>query len=131
MIIYLCENLFCMRNLLGAICFFSFAFISCTPNNVTEDRNLKKYFDEQRADGCFGLYDNGQGSFTIYNLQRFKDSAYLPASTFDIVNSLVGIQTGRVNDSTTVIAWDGAARDVKECNQDLTMMQAFHLSCTR
>ena len=52
---------------------------SCSPNNVKTDDSLKKYFDEKQVTGTFGLYDNGTGQFTIYNLSRFKDSAFLPA----------------------------------------------------
>jgi beta-lactamase class D len=117
-----------MRNLRCVACLFSFVFIACSPNNVTQDNSLKKYFDEEKVDGCFGMFDNGQGNFTIYNLKRYRDSAYLPASTFKIVNSLIGIQTGRVLDTNAVIPWDGITRDIKEWNQDLTMMQAFHYS---
>src|SRR5215470_18144339 len=82
-------------------------FFSCSPNNVTQDNSLKKYFDENHVTGSFGLYENGQDHFVIYDLSRFKDSAYLPASTFKIVNSLVGIQTGIINNEKMVIPWDG------------------------
>ena len=106
----------------------SFIFIGCTPNNVIQDKSLQEFFEDEKADGCFGLFDNVKGTFTIYSLQRFKDSAYSPASTFKIVNSLIGIQTGRVKDSSAVIPWDGVTRQIKEWNSDLTMMQAFHVS---
>lgn len=107
---------------------------ACSPNNVTSDDSLKKYFDEQQVNGTFGLYDNGSGQFTIYNLSRFKDSAYLPASTFKIVNSLIGLETGRIRDENMVIPWDGVVRTfapgdtAKDWNQDLTMAQAFKVS---
>jgi beta-lactamase class D len=103
-------------------------FTSCSPNNVAQDDSLKKYFDEQHVIGCFGLFDNGTGDFAIYNLKRFRDTGFVPASTFKIVNSLIGIQTGRVQDSSTVIPWDGIKRPVAEWNQDLTMKQAFYYS---
>lgn len=118
-----------MRNLLCALLALAVFLSACSPNNVTSDNSLKKYFDDAKLTGCFGMFDNGQGHFTIYNLKRYRDSAYLPASTFKIVNSLIGIQTGRVKDSSTIIPWDGITRPIKEWNQDLTMMQAFHVSC--
>ena len=62
-------------------------FNSCSPNNVTVDGSIKKYFDSNKVIGSFGMFDNGAGEFTIYNLSRFRDSVYLPASTFKIVNS--------------------------------------------
>ena len=78
------------------ISYFTFYSLlsSCSENNVTVDDALKKFFDDNHVTGTFALYDNGQGRFTVYNLSRYKDSPYLPASTFKIVNSLIGIQTG-------------------------------------
>lgn len=118
-----------MRYQFPLIFIFILGLASCTPNNVQEDNSLKKYFDAEKVTGTFGLFDNGQGNFKIYNLKRFRDTAFLPASTFKIVNSLIGIQTGRVKDSSTIIPWDGITRPIKEWNQDLTMIQAFHYSC--
>ena len=105
-----------------------FFFSSCALNNVSEDNSLKKYFDEAHVTGTFGLFDNGQGDFTIYNLKRFRDSSYTPASTFKIVNSLIGIQTGVIKDENMVIKWDGIKRSREEWNKDLTMAEAFKVS---
>ncbi len=101
---------------------------SCIPNNVTVDNSLERFFNDNHVVGTFGLYDNGKGNFIVYNLSRFKDSIYLPASTFKIVNSLVGLESGRIVDEKMVIKWDGIKRAREEWNQDLTMAQAFKLS---
>src|SRR4029079_1639204 len=53
---------------------------------------------------------------------------FLPASTFKIVNSLIGIETGKIVDEKMVIPWDSVQRWNKDWNQDLTMAQAFKLS---
>jgi len=84
----------------------SFLLTSCSQNNVTEDNSFKKYFDSAGVSGSFGLFDNGQGHFTIYDLPRFRDSVFLPAGTFDILQSLIGIQTGVVKDDSALIAID-------------------------
>jgi beta-lactamase class D len=101
---------------------------SCTPDNVKKDNSLKKYFDENKVDGCFALMNNATGKFTVYNLSRYRDSAYLPASTFKIVNSLIGLQTGRIVNDSMVIKWDGVKRWNEDWNKDLTMYDAFRLS---
>ena len=101
---------------------------SCSSNNITTDDSLKKYFDQYHVTGTFGLFNNGQGQFTIYNLKRFTDSAYLPASTFKIVNSLIGLQTGVINNEKMVIPWDRIERSNKAWNKDLTMEEAFKVS---
>lgn len=117
-----------MRKLLILITGVIIFFTACTPNSVTEDKSLKVFFDSAGVTGSFGMFDNAQATYTIYDLPRFRDSAYLPASTFKIVNSLIGLQTGRVRDSSTVIPWDGITRAIPEWNQNLSMNQAFHYS---
>jgi beta-lactamase class D len=105
-----------------------YVLAACNSNNVTIDNSLKKFFDDNHVKGTFGLFNNGSGQFTIYDLQRFRDSAYLPASTFKIVNSLIGLETGRIRDEKMVINWDGIKRNVPEWNKDLTMEEAFKVS---
>ena len=100
-------------------------FGACSPNNVTKEDSLKSFFDSSKVDGCFALYDNGTGQFTVYNLSRYKDSAYLPASTFKIVNSLIGIETGRIVNEKMIIKWDGIVR--KHDNGDTNRIDTFWL----
>lgn len=104
------------------------SFLGCTPNNVTIDNSLGKYFKENNVEGCFAMFNNGNGKFTVYNLNRYKDSAYLPASTFKIVNSLIGLQTGIISDPRMIIKWDSVVRPVADWNKDLTMREAFRIS---
>jgi len=104
------------------------ALVSCTGNNIHEDDTLKKYFDSSAVTGCFGLFDNAKGKFTIYNLKRYRDSLFTPASTFKIVNSLIGLQTGIISDEHMIIKWDGIKRSREEWNKDLTMEEAFKVS---
>lgn len=110
------------------IALVSLSLFSCAPNNVTVDNSLGKYFKEAGTDGCFGLMDNATGEFTVYNLARYRDSAFLPASTFKIVNALIGLQTGVISSDSMVIPWDGVKRSVPEWNKDLTMYDAFRVS---
>ena len=101
---------------------------SCSPDNVDEDDSLGKYFNENDVRGCFGLYNNATNQFTFYNKKRFTDSSYLPASTFKIVNSLIGLQTGVITGDSMVIKWDSVQRPVADWNKDLTMYEAFRVS---
>ncbi len=107
---------------------------ACNTNNITQDNSLKKYFDAEKVEGCFGFFDNGQGQFTIYNMPRYRDSAYLPASTFKIFNSLVALSTGRIFSDTVVVPWDGIVRrgpggdTMSQWNKDMNMREAFAVS---
>ncbi|MES2645669.1 MAG: penicillin-binding transpeptidase domain-containing protein [Bacteroidota bacterium] len=106
----------------------------CKSNNVTVENSFKKYFDDNNVAGCFGLWDNAQNQFTIYNLQRFRDSAYLPASTFKIFNSLAALSTGRIFSDTVIVPWDRVVRmgpggdTMASWNKDMNMREAFQVS---
>jgi beta-lactamase class D len=107
---------------------------ACRNNNTKIDNSFKKYFDDNKVDGCFALWDNALNEFTVYNMVRFRDSAYLPASTFKIFNSLVALSTGRVFSDTVVVPWDGVVRmgpggdTMKAWNKDMNMREAFAVS---
>ncbi len=114
----------------AGLAFFVF-IVGCSPNNVKVDRDLKVYFDSNHVTGSFGMLNNGLGEFTVYNLSRFKDSAFSPASSFNIVSSLVGIETGRITNENMPVQWDGRARLLPNgdtafaWNKELTMHQAL------
>ncbi|GAC1417251.1 MAG: OXA-48 family carbapenem-hydrolyzing class D beta-lactamase OXA-54 [Flavisolibacter sp.] len=111
--------------LLVATCSF---LVTCSPNNVEIDNSLGNYFKQNQVEGCFALLNNNSGDFTIFNLNRYKDSAFLPASTFKIVNALIGLQTGVISSDTMLIKWDGIVRSIPEWNKDLRMQEAFRIS---
>ncbi len=101
---------------------------SCSPNNIEEDQSLEKYFTVNGVTGCFGLYNNSTNRFTLYNQKRFADTSFLPASTFKIVNSLIGLQTGVITNDSMIIKWDSVKRSVDAWNKDLSMYEAFRAS---
>jgi beta-lactamase class D len=121
-----------MRKLLAALIPIVIFFSACSINNVTVDDSLGRFFDSAGVKGCFALYDNGQGKFTIYNLPRYRDSAYPAGSTFDIVASLIAFQSGVIKNDKAVMA--GGWRYVADSNHpgqrmqqdvNLTLSEAF------
>ena len=95
--------------------------------NVEERKDLKKYFDEYRHDGCFVLYDLKKDSYLKYNPKVCKEQ-FIPASTFKIFNSLVALETGVITDEYEVIKWDSVKRFYDKWNQDLNIANAFKYS---
>ena len=100
---------------------------SCSVNRAKVDDSLKKYFDDNKVEGCFTMLSNSDGKVTVYNL-KMDTTRYTPASTFKIVNSLIGLETGVISDEKMVIKWDGIKRWNDDWNKDLTMEQAFKVS---
>ena len=115
-----------------AYCFLAVSFClllsACTFSKVKTDNSLKKYFDENKVEGCFTLLNNATGEITVYNM-ALNTQRFSPASTFKIVNSLIGLETGRILDDSMVIKWDGVKRPVDSWNKDMDMATAFKVSC--
>lgn len=78
-------------------------------------------------DGSFVLYDPAQNRLLRYN-PRGGAARYLPASTFKILNSLIGLETGVIADEDDVIAWDGTPQPVETWNQDHSLESAIRES---
>ncbi len=110
-----------------SVLLLSSCIISCSVNKAKIDNGLKKYFDSAHVDGCFALLDNSSGGVTVYNM-KFDTQRVLPASTFKIVNSLIGLETGKIIDENMIIKWDSVKRWNEDWNKDLTMREAFKAS---
>ncbi len=95
-----------------------------TPESATntEDSHLEAYF--QGFEGAFVLYDQENNSTLRYNPQRCA-TRFLPASTFKIVNSLIGLETGVIPDENYVIPWDGTRYPVPSWNRDHNLKTAI------
>lgn len=104
---------------------FSFFIHACTVNNVTIDEKIGKQFEAKGVKGTFGMFDNSRGVFTIYDLDRFKQS-YSPAETFNIFNTLVGMHIGRIADENALIS----TKDTAGAEEALTITDAFKSSST-
>ncbi len=110
--------------------FFSLILIITSisfPQKIEERKDLKKYFDEYGHEGCFVVYDLKNNSYLKYNPQRCTER-FIPASTFKIFNSLVGLETGAIKDEFEVFRWDSVNRFYEKWNQDIDMINAFKYS---
>ncbi|MEI6683589.1 MAG: class D beta-lactamase [Bacteroidota bacterium] len=88
---------------------------------------LQALFDKYRMTGTILITDTSDQECYGYNPARW-DSGYLPASTFKIVNTLIGLETG-ATDTTYVFPWKGEARQLPEWERNLKLREAFSLSC--
>lgn len=101
---------------------------SCGVKTVKDNPpNFQPFFEEYGVQGCFLLYNMKNDVYQIYNSRRCEEG-FLPASTFKILNSLIGLETGVITSDSMVIPWDGVVRSVEEWNRDHTMASAIQYS---
>jgi beta-lactamase class D len=82
--------------------------------------------------------NNVSGSILIYDAQKneyfsndFVHAAtgFLPASTFKIINSIIGLETGVLNDESHLFKWDKRPRMLECWEADLSLAEAYKVSC--
>lgn len=86
---------------------------------------LEKYF--QDFTGALVLYDLNNDRYIRYNPERCSER-FLPASTFKIMNSLIGLETGVIPNEDYTIEWDGTQYENPAWNQDHTLKTAIQNS---
>ncbi|MEG6615022.1 BlaR1 family beta-lactam sensor/signal transducer [Peptococcaceae bacterium 1198_IL3148] len=85
---------------------------------------LDQYFHDYA--GSFVLYNLNDDRYEIYNAET-SSKRFSPFSTYKIVSSLIGLETGVINEKT-VISWDGTLYPVESWNQDHSLVSAIRKS---
>lgn len=106
--------------------------ISSSDEKETNSRIIKPEFqsiiDSANVEGSVLIYDFQKKNYYSNNFEWAK-TGHLPASTFKIVNSIIALETGVIENDSTVLKWDGEKRNMKIWEQDLLFRDAFHFSC--
>ena len=101
--------------------------INCVAAPPVEIAKLGKIFGNFKVDGSFLIYDQNGNSFSGYNIERCN-TAFCPASTFKIPNTLIAFETG-VATPDKVFKWAGESRGFPSWEKDMTIAEAFKTSC--
>ena len=94
------------------------------PLLTTETRDFKNYYDAYQVTGSFVLYDQNNDHYILYNEPQINQP-FIPASTYKICNSLIGLETGVIPDENFIIQWDSVMRKNPSWNSDQDMKTAF------
>jgi len=97
-------------------------YVQCQTLEIRDD--FKKYYDQFDTEGTFVLFDENNDRLIKYN-QSLSDEPFIPASTFKILNSLIGLETGVIEDENFVLTWDSVVRQVPDWNKDQDLKTAF------
>lgn len=92
------------------------------------EREFQKIIDAANVQGAILVYDFENGVYHSNDFEWTK-KGNLPASTFKIPNSIIALETGVVENDSTLFKWDGEERMLKRWEQDLMLKETFHYSC--
>ncbi len=101
-------------------------------SQIEQKVNFKQHFANLGVNGSIIVYDLNRDSFYQHNPSR-NNTAFLPASTYKIPNSLIALETGVIKDDVAILTWDGIERGLNgspfaQWNQDLNLRLAFKYS---
>ncbi len=96
-------------------------------NLFANDVELENLFKKYQVEGTLVLESLNTKKVDIYNEKR-ANTAFSPASTFKIPNTLIALNEGVVN-KDSIIVWDKKVREFDAWNKDQTLQSAFKSSC--
>ena len=124
-----------------SIAVFLILFISCKENKgtttINEEQSANKNIIKPEFQSIIDSSDV-KGSILIYDLNKdiyysndfeWSNKGNLPASTFKIANSIIGLETGVIENDSVIFKWDGGKKWLKNWEQDLILRDAFQFSC--
>jgi beta-lactamase class D len=91
---------------------------------IAQAPNLSRAFQELGVNGSIVIYNKNNRRFYEHNPTR-NSTAFFPASTFKILNALISLETGVIQDDVAVLTWDGIKREIPTWNRDTNLRQAF------
>jgi len=94
----------------------------------TNKSAFQTILDSAKVEGTIVIYDLQKNRYYSNNFD-WADKGQLPASTFKIPNSIIALETGVVENDSTLFKWDGQKRALKNWEQDLIFKDAFQFSC--
>jgi beta-lactamase class D OXA-50 len=94
---------------------------------VSESPALAGAFERAGVTGTFVMFDPGKDSLVVHNPTRAR-TRFVPASTFKIVNSLIGLETGAVADVDVVLPYGGKPQPIAAWEHDMSLRDAIKIS---
>ncbi|WP_282117936.1 class D beta-lactamase [Maribacter aquivivus] len=96
--------------------------------NKIENTEFQFIIDSSDVKGSVVIYDLKKDIFYSNDFD-WANQGRLPASTFKIANSIIGLETGVIESDSTIFKWNGEDRWLDIWEQNLALKDAFQYSC--
>lgn len=125
-----------MKSIIRLLCFFSI-LSSCNeqqnkvkqiPNHKIVQEEFQIILDSAKVSGTILIFDPQKGSYYANDFDEAYKSV-IPASTYKIPHSIIGLETRILANEQTIFKWDGNERAFSSWEKDLTLKEAFQKSC--
>jgi len=95
--------------------------------STVERADLETVFADAGVEGTFVLHDPRARQSTVVGPEAARERA-VPASTFKLAHTLVGLQTGAIADVDEVLPYGGEPQPVEGWERDMSLREAFPAS---
>jgi len=106
---------------------FCLGFCSLGAQGVKEVPELGKPFQASGVVGAFVLFDREADTMFVWNEVRARER-FVPASTFKIANSLIGLDLAVVRSVDEVLPYGGKTQRLKAWEKDMNLRDAMKAS---
>lgn len=100
--------------------------VSSLPSPSTSTQAIASLFDQAQSSGVLVIQRDQQVQVYGNDLNR-AGTEYVPASTFKMLNALIGLQHGKAT-TNEIFKWDGKKRSFTAWEKDMTLGQAMQAS---
>nr|WP_063862731.1 OXA-134 family carbapenem-hydrolyzing class D beta-lactamase OXA-361 [Acinetobacter lwoffii]AHA11124.1 beta-lactamase OXA-361 [Acinetobacter lwoffii] len=103
--------------------------VSSSPSQITSIQStqaIAQLFDQAQSAGVLVIQRGQQIQVYGNDLSR-ANTEYVPASTFKMLNALIGLQHGKAT-TNEIFKWDGKKRSFSAWEKDMTLGQAMQAS---
>lgn len=99
----------------------------CHAGEIRERPEWKRHFDAAGSRGTLVVYDQARDTTHVFDAERAR-TAFIPASTFKIPNSLIALEAKVLRDERQILPWDGETRSIASWNRPHTLRTALRES---
>jgi beta-lactamase class D len=123
------EQPFSLRRLISPLVFTIVIGILAAgrADEIREAPQLAECFERHGFTGTFVLLDPATGKLTAFNLKR-SQQRFVPASTFKIPNTLIGLDSGAVANVDELLPYGGKPQPFKHWEKDMNLREAIRES---
>lgn len=93
-----------------------------------QSKELQRILDSSKVNGTLLIFDYQEKKY-YSNDFREAEKSVIPASTYKIPNSIIGLESGILENEKTIFKWDGKERSFSFWEKDLDLKEAFQRSC--
>lgn len=118
-----------MRRVLRSLCAAVVVLSSCAAwaGEWVEEARLGRLFAQFGVTGTFVLYDGANDRLSGFDRER-AERRFVPASTYKIAHTLIGLRVGAVSSVDEVLPYGGQAQPFPHWERDMSLRDAIAMS---